>query len=131
MSQNADFALSKSELQALQGKDTNLEVFMEQLGAGVVKPILEKLLSDIALACMVHSEKKQKGSLALQLTFYPHAELDQIVISHKLNYSLPTATGKKSEEMRGDCGFFVGLGGRLHEEPPAEDWRGQSDMFGS
>ena len=126
---NVQFELTKEEIRALQGKHTNLEMFMDNLGAGTVRDLLERLISEISLACMVHGKKK--GVLKLDMDFLSHPEVDQLVVQHKITYTMPTSTGKKTEETSGDCLFYVGNGGRLFEQPPEEDWRGQVDMFGS
>lgn len=122
-----------NEILSPDKKSTDLEMFMDNLGAGTVKDLLERLISDISLACMIQSEgksKARKGTLKLDLTLYPHSEVDLLVVEHKINYSMPTSKGQKSEVIVGDCSFYVGKGGQLNERALDEDWRGQLDMFG-
>ena len=109
---------------------TDLNDFFDELGLGLLKPMLEKLLSNVSFATMEYGSKKAKGSIQLNFSFEPHPETCQIVVDHKMTYKCPTIKGSRGEEMRGNTAFFVGVGGTLSMDKPKSDWQGQMDMFG-
>lgn len=114
----------------MQENNTNLNDFFDELGSGVLKPMLEQLLSSVSFATMQHGSSKAKGAIHLNFSFEPHPETCQISVDHKLTYKCPTIKGSRGEEIRGSTAFFVGVDGVLSMDKPQSDWQGQMDMFG-
>lgn len=110
---------------------TNVDDFVGELGAGVFKEKLAHVISDAALATVMHGIGNKKGKVTIELTFQQIGENEQVVVSHKLSSSIPTKRGKKSEEDTTDTPMFVGKGGVLTIGPPEEDDKGQFGLDGS
>ena len=110
--------------------ETNVDEFIEELGAGVFKAKLAKILSDAALATVLYGIGNKKGKVSIEFTFQQIGENEQVVVSHKLCSSLPTKRGKKSEEDITDTPMFVGKGGVMTIGPPEEDDHGQFGLDG-
>ena len=107
---------------------TNVNDFIDELGAGVFKEKLGHVLSDAAMATVMHGIGNKKGKVCIEFTFQQIGENEQVVVSHKLSSSLPTKRGKKSEEDTTDTPMFVGKGGILTIDQPKEDDHGQFSL---
>lgn len=104
---------------------TNVDDFIGELGAGVIKEKLSHVLSEAALGVITHGNGNKKGKVTLELTINRVGENDQVIISHKIAHLTPTKRGKKSEEDTTETSFFVGKGGVLTIDQPKEDKNGQ------
>lgn len=104
---------------------TDVNDFIEELGAGVFKEKLAHILSEAALGTVHFGQGNKKGKVTIELTLQQIGENEQVIVSHKLSNSIPTKRGKKSEEDITETPFYVGKGGVLTINPPKEDNNGQ------
>jgi hypothetical protein len=96
--------------------NTDLDVFMADCNAGILKAYVETMLSEVALAVTTHDAKGQ-----LQVTFNLEkmkGNLDQVMVTHEMKYKKPKARGAITESDKEQTPFFVGKGGRLTLLPP-------------
>lgn len=107
---------------------TNVDDFIEELGAGVFKEKLAHSLSEAALGTILHGEKNRKGKVVIEITLERFGENEQVMIAHKLGLSVPTKRGKRTEEDTTDTAMFVGKGGVMTIDPPKEDNNGQFNL---
>ncbi len=105
---------------------TNVDDFIGELGAGVVKEKLAHILSEAALGTILYG-RGRKGKVTLEISFAQIGANDQVIVSHKISHSTPTNRGKKSEEDTTETPFFVGKGGALSITAPEEDEGGQQN----
>lgn len=105
--------------------NTNINDFIEEIGAGVVKEKIEHVLSEAALATVIHGAGKRKGKVGVEFTFSQVGENDQVIVSTKLTQSVPTKRGKVAMEDTTDTPMFVGKGGVLTIDQPKEEDSGQ------
>ncbi|CAM0103689.1 protein YfdP [Vibrio phage 340E47.2] len=108
-----------------EDRNTNVNDFIGELGAGVFEAKLSHILSECALGTILNGKGNKKGKVTVEFTLQQVGDNDQVIISHKLAHSTPTARGKKSEEDVSDTPMFVCKGGRLQSTPPQEDMVGQ------
>lgn len=111
-----------------QSNSTNVDDFVDELGAGVFKEKLAHVLSEAALGTVLHGGGSKKGKVTIELTFQQIGENEQVVVSHKLAHVTPTKRGKRSEEDVTETPMFVGKGGKLTIAPPKEDNNGQYSL---
>lgn len=104
---------------------TNVHEFVGALGAGILEKKLAILLSQVAEGTVLHGRGAKKGKLTLELTLQQVGENSQVIVSHKLSHSTPTARGKKSEEDISETPMYVGKGGKMTETAPREEFNGQ------
>lgn len=107
---------------------TNVEDFLGELNAGILVNQLGLILSEAALATVLHGKGNKKGKVNLELSFSQIGENDQVVVAAKLSKSVPTQRGKKSEENVTDTPMFVGKGGVLTIDAPKVDDSGQFNL---
>ena len=109
---------------------TDVDDFIANLNAGVLKEKLEVNLSELAQSVSCFGESKNPGKLALEFTITPLGGRDgtQVRIQHKLKTVTPTTRGKKQEEDTTETDFFVGKGGRLTIDAPQEYEGGQLEL---
>lgn len=107
---------------------TNVDDFIDELNAGILKQKLGAILSDVAFGVITYGEKNRKGKIILEMNFQKVGDNDQVIISHKLSHSTPTKRGKKSEEDVTETPMFVGKGGVLSISPPKENDAGQFNL---
>lgn len=107
---------------------TNVNDFMDELGAGVFTEKLAHSLSEAALGTVLHGTKARKGKVTIEISFEQMGDNDQVIVSHKLAQSVPTKRGKRTEEDTTESAMFVGKGGVLSVNPPREDQRGQFNL---
>ena len=105
---------------------TDVNDFIEELGAGVFKDKLAHILSDTALGTILHGNGK-KGKVTLEFTLEQISDNDQVMVFHKLSHSTPTKRGKKAEEDTTATPFYVGKGGVLSITVPKENEGGQQN----
>lgn len=108
--------------------ETNVNDFIDELGAGVIKQKLALILSEAALGAIHHGTAKKKAKVTLELTLVQVGENEQVIISHKFSHVIPTARGKKAEDSTAETPMFVGRGGVLTVSPPKEDDNGQFNL---
>lgn len=107
------------------GSGTNVQDFIGALGAGVLEKKLSMLLSQAAHGTILHGRGSKKGKVTLELTLQQVGENSQVIVSHRLSHSTPTARGKKTEEDITETPMYVGKNGKLTEEAPKEEFDGQ------
>jgi hypothetical protein len=105
--------------------ETNINDFLGELNGGVFVQKLAHVLSETALATVVHGNGKKKGKVTVEFSFDQVGENEQVIVSHKLLQSMPTKRGKQSMEDTTDTPMFVGKGGTLSVAPPKENNNGQ------
>jgi len=105
--------------------DTNVNDFIGEQGGGVVEQKLAHLLSETALATVLHGIGKKVGKLGVEFTFTQVGENDQVIVSAKISQSIPTKRGKATMEDSTDTPMFVGKGGVVSINPPKEEPSGQ------
>ena len=104
---------------------TDVTNFVDELGAGVFKEKLAHILSDVALGVITHGGGKKTGKVTVEFHLAQLGENEQVIIAHKLGFSVPTKRGKRSEEDVTDSTMFVGKGGRMTVDVPKEENSGQ------
>lgn len=104
---------------------TNVHEFVGALGAGVFEKKLAVLLSQAAEGTVLHGRGNKKGKVTLEFTLQQVGENSQVIVSHRLSHSTPTARGKKSEEDISETPMYVGKGGKMTETAPREESTGQ------
>lgn len=107
---------------------TDVNDFIDELGAGVFKEKLAHALSDAALGTINNGNGVKKGKIVIELTLQQLNESDQLIVSHKLANTVPTKRGKRFEEDTTSTAFFVGKGGVLTITPPEEEESGQFNL---
>lgn len=107
---------------------TNVDDFIEELGAGTFKEKLAHVLSEAALGTIMHEAASKKGKVTIEIKFARVGNNDQVIVAHKLIHSIPTHNGKRSEENETSTPMFVGKGGVLTINPPIEEERGQFSL---
>jgi len=107
---------------------TDVNQFLAELNAGILKEKLAYTLSEAALATVVHGNGKKKAKVAIEFTLGQVGENEQVIVSAKIAHKMPTKRGVKSEEDTTETPMFVGIGGRLSIGVPQEDNNGQSDI---
>lgn len=105
--------------------ETNVEDFVSGLGVGVIKKKIAHVLSEAALATVLHGNGSKKGKVGLEFSFVQVGENDQVIVSTKITQSVPTKRGKTMMEDVTDTPMFVGKGGVLTIDQPKEDNSGQ------
>jgi len=105
--------------------DTNVDDFIGELGAGVIKEKIAHVLSEAALATVLNGQGNKKGKVGIEFSFTQVGENDQVIVSTKLTQSVPTKRGKKMIEDVTDTPMFVGKGGVLTVDQPKEEESGQ------
>lgn len=107
---------------------TDVQAFIDELGAGVFKERLAIMLTDSALASVVNN-KKAKVQVTIDISRLNDA--GQVMITSKMKYDRPTKTGSISEDTVQQTVMYVGRGGVLTIEPPKEDLNGQFTLVHS
>ena len=98
-------------------KNTDVSKFISDLDAGVFEEKLGAILSEVA-SSVVDQEKGGKVNIAL--SFKKINGSCQVIVEHKLSYSLPTKRGSRSEEDKTSTPLHVGVGGVLSFFPEAQ-----------
>ena len=106
---------------------TNVDEFISELGAGVLKEKLAAALSEVALGAVINGGPV-KGKLSLDLTISQMGDNSQVIISHRITTSVPTRRGKRTEEDTTETAMFVGRGGAMTIAPPKEELSGQFNL---
>lgn len=104
---------------------TNVNDFIDELGAGVFSEKLAHALSDCALGTLNCGDMKKRGKVTIEFTLARIGENSQLMVSHKLGYVKPTRRGKSSEEETDETPMHVGKGGVMSITPPKEEINGQ------
>ncbi len=101
---------------------TNVDDFLGELSAGILKEKLGHILSKAAEGCTVHGKK---ASVGMVFSMSPIGEDGQVIMSVKLSNTVPTKRGKSTEEDTTDTPMFVGKGGEITIDQPREEESGQ------
>ncbi len=109
---------------------TDVDVFMEALNAGIFKEKLAVLLSSASNGVALHGGGSRKGNVKVEfgLQRFGQEEQAQIVVTAKISHATLTQRGKRTEEDSADTVFYVGRGGQLSVTPPKEDFKGQYSL---
>lgn len=108
--------------------ETNVDDFISELGAGVIKEKIAHVLSEAALGTVLNGSGNKKGKVGLEFTFQKVGDNDQVVVSTKISQTVPTKRGKQSLEDTTDTSMFVGKGGVVSIAPPKEEESGQFNL---
>ena len=111
-----------------QSRETDVQEFIEELGAGTFIKRLALALSSAAQNQLLYGVGNKKSKIGIELSFQQMGDNEQVIVSAKLSNSLPTAKGKKSEEVTNDSVFFVGKRGVLTVNPPVIDDNNQFSL---
>lgn len=118
----------KSEIEMSNERETNVEEFIGELNAGMLRDKIAIALSNAAMAQVNHGIGSKVAKVSLEFTLRQMGDNDQVVVSAKMSTSTPTKRGKKTEEDITDTAFFVGKGGQLTINPPKEEESGQFSL---
>lgn len=102
-------------------RDTDAVEFVANLDAGVTAEKMGHILTKMAHKVL---EQGKQGKMTLSLTMAPLGSGSQVKVTHKLDYTVPTKSGKWSEDSTQETPFYVNPTGTVTLFP--ED---QSDMF--
>lgn len=113
-------------------KSTNVSEFMGSLGGGVTEKVLSKVLTDTAMAVLVHGAKKT-GKVVLELTIDKMSEDSEtgVKVNAKLAYKMPTQKGSKQEDETRESVFFMDPQKGLVDTPPKAKDDGVNPSMGS
>lgn len=101
-------------------KLTELDTLFDELNAGVFRQQVERALSDAALGVVTHGDKNKKGKVTLTFTMSRIGESNQVNLTHSLDYRIPTARGKRTEDVANETPLHVGRNGRLTLMPESQ-----------
>jgi len=100
-------------------KPTNTTEFFDNLNAGVFSEQIGRALSDVAAGVVDHGKK---GKVVISLELAPIGESNQVKITHKLDYTMPTKRGTKREDTALDTPMYVSQNGvELFQTSPTAD----------
>jgi len=100
-------------------KPTNTTEFFDNLNAGVFSEQIGRALSDVAAGVVDHGKK---GKVIISLELAPIGESNQVKITHKLDYTMPTKRGTKREDTALDTPMYVTQSGlELFQNAPTAD----------
>jgi hypothetical protein len=91
-----------------------------ELDAGSLESQATHALALITQAVRDLDDRTKKGKLIIALTVESARGSGQLLITHKLTYVSPTATGKASEEASGDTLMYCGARGALSVLPDTQ-----------
>ena len=113
-------------------KPTSIPDFMSSLGAGVTEQIMAKVLTDTAMAVLVHGGKRN-GKVTLELTLDKMSEDSDVgvKVNAKLAYKMPTQKGSKQEDETRESVFFMDPQKGLVDTPPKAKDDGVNPSMGS
>ena len=100
---------------------TDLESLFDELNGGVFRQQLERALSDAALGVVTHGDKGKKGKVTVTFDMSRIGESTQVNLTHKLEYRVPTARGKRTEDVTCDTPLHVGRNGKLSLMPDNQE----------
>lgn len=93
---------------------------LAELGAGSLESQATAALTAIAQAITDSDQAKAKGALRIDLRFERARGSGQLLVTHTMQYTRPTATGKLSETSTDDTLVYVGRHGRLSVIPETQ-----------
>ena len=83
---------------------TNVEEFISDLDGGQLSKVLNKTISDIAMAVKEH---EKVGKINISLSFRTIPKTAQVSIEHSVSYERPNRFGKSTETLKKDTPMFV------------------------
>ena len=93
---------------------TDVGEFITDLDGGQFDRMLSIALSQVAAGTC---DNDGKGSVAVNLEFTKVPGASQVIVTHTLKFTRPTADGKASEEVKRKTAMHVGKFGRLTLAP--------------
>ena len=109
---------------------TDLNQFISELDAGIFKEKVAHILSDAALATVLHGGGKKNAKVIIEFTLNKVGENEQVIVSSLIEHKMPTKRGVKGEKDTTETPMFVGVGGQMTINVPMEDSSGQHDIEG-
>lgn len=106
----------------MSDRSTDVDEFIADLDAGVLKEKIAYALSNTALAAVTTGKE---ASINLTLKIKQIKNLDQVSITHKFTMTKPTNKGKSIEEDGAETSMYVHKGGKLKFYPAD-----QGQLFG-
>lgn len=88
---------------------TEVDKFMADLDGGQFEEKLSRLLSMTAGAVM---DNNKGGEVTIKLSFN-RLSMQQVMVTHELKFTRPTARGKQVEHEKMQTPMYVGEGGKL------------------
>ncbi len=87
------------------------------LDAGVFEEKLNHAIRDVAFAVVANDDSRKKGKLTIELSFERINMTEQVNLTHKLTWDVPTAKGKRVEHNATATALFVNRSGTLTVSP--------------
>jgi len=111
--------------------EENVQDFIGELNAGAFVSKLDVVLKTAALSALTHKGNKVKSKISIDLVFdtFGKEAQQQVKISHKIKFHVPTAAGDKGETDIGETVLFVHPKGVMKIEPPQVDKNGQMNIL--
>lgn len=100
---------------------TEVPQFIADLNAGVFEQTLALALSEVAAAVI---DNGSTGHVTVKFDLRQISQSTQVAVKHKLSYTRPTSSGKRSEEATHETPMYVGKGGKMTFFP-----ENQNQMF--
>ena len=110
-----------TELDVKKEPGTDIDQFLDEVDAGLLKTKIKGCIDEIALAVAATGGD---GKITLSLSFKNAKGRDEVNVEHKLVSVKPTKRGKQTGEDNGSTPMFIGRHGKvtLYDET-------QQDMF--
>ncbi len=96
---------------------TDVATLMEALDGGALGQRLARAVAETARG-VIHSEKKSKGKVTLELEITQIGESQQVEINHTVTFKRPTPRGTASETHKTSTPMYVTAKGVLTLLPP-------------
>lgn len=106
---------------------TDITTLMEALDGGALGQRLARAVAETARG-VIHSEKKSKGKVTLELEITQIGESQQVHIDHTVTFKRPTPRGTASETHKTSTPMYVTARGvltLLPQQPTGELFKGQ------
>ncbi|WPH64068.1 hypothetical protein vBVpP1_69 [Vibrio phage vB_VpP_1] len=119
--------MSEKEKNLQNKKYENFQTVLPVLDGGVFQRKLGLELAETALAVVVDETASNTGKVIIELDLKRIGDSSQVVLSHKIKSTKPTARGKRTEEDTTETPLFVNFGGVL-SLTPEKSVNGQTEM---
>lgn len=90
------------------------------LDAGVFEEKLNRAIRDVAFAVVSNEDGRKKGKLTIELTLERINQTEQVNLTHKLKWDIPTPKGKRIEQNDTATALFVNRSGTLTIAPETQ-----------
>lgn len=98
---------------------TNVPEFIGDLNGGVFEQLVGRFLSDSAMG-VVTNDNKTKGKVVLTFDLERMADSHQVMVTHKIEATVPTRNGKVIEHNTTKTPMYVNRGGRITHFPETQ-----------